>query len=60
MEKTNVFQLNGREKTTELEFLETEKGLHEALEKFMNDYAGSKEDFLGTVADWLDQQAGYA
>lgn len=28
------------------------------LEKMMNEYPESKLDFLGTVADWLDQQAG--
>lgn len=27
------------------------------LEKMMNEYPESKLDFLGTVADWLDQQA---
>ena len=52
----NVFQMHNRKKST----ADSELQLHEALEKLMTTYEGSKEDFLGTVADWLDQQAGYA
>jgi len=52
----NVFQMHNRKKST----VDSELQLHETLEKLMKNYEGSKEDFLCTVADWLDQQAGYA
>jgi hypothetical protein len=52
----NVFQMHNRKKST----ADSELQLGEALEKLMNDFKGSKEDFLCMVADWLDQQAGYS
>ncbi len=49
----NVLQMHNRKKS----IADSELQLHETLEKLMNDYAGSKEDFLCMVADWLDEQA---
>ncbi|MEI6261105.1 MAG: hypothetical protein WCR46_14520 [Deltaproteobacteria bacterium] len=58
MEKSNIFQLHGRKKTTAAQISSTlELQLKSTLTKMMNDYPESPLDFLGTVADFLDERA---
>ena len=54
----NVLKMHGRGNAADPQRLpDSELQLKEALDKIMYDFKGSKEDFLGVVADWLDEQA---